>query len=432
MGGDRGRARAPLEGAQARLCSPRAHTPEQLSPRCGGPADEDARRSSRGERDRRAIRICHREHVPHRRREPASGPAVRCAQPADRPRDGSERGDPQGRDRRGRRAFGRARDRPREEPFHVLGVRSGRSRRSAARARGLRSRRHHESRKGLSGRRRLRGHSDRAHEESARRGHVGVALGLNAHDIDGLAPARVIRATSETEVVEAIRGANERSEAIVVSGGATRLTVGDPPARYDAALNVSALRGIVEYEPADLVATVRAGTTLAELAEALAPHAQRWPVEAGLPDRATEGGTLASAAGGPARLRDFHPRDWVIGARVGRGDAAALRLDAKWTARLAWPAGTRPEIDFAGYDAVIYPGNATAYLLRSIDRAIFRKVRASLEAADGVAVLERASADYKRDVGGAWGAPRVPLGIARALKERFDPRGVLAPGRVPE
>ena len=390
---------------------------------------------------------------------------------------------------------------------------------------------------------------------------MGVATALATHAVDGIAPRDVIRATNEAHVVDAIRAANERREAIVVSGGATRIGIGDPPARYDVALDLSAVRGIVEYEPADLVATVRAGTTLAELAEALAPHAQRWPVEAGLPDRATVGGTLASAAGGPSRLRYFHPRDWVIGARVvlgdgtavrsggrvvknvtgydltrlwsgtfgtlaaiveltlkltaipertvslvaeidvaaafaaandlhatglpldalaivsgdavgtlgARGDAAllvritgpaaavrrlgrevrervpcrdvandvwervaALPLDAKWTARLAWPAGTRPEIDFAGYDAVIYPGNATVYLLRSIDRAIFRKVRASLEAADGVAVLERASADYKRDVGGAWGAPRVPLGIARALKERFDPRGVLAPGRVPE
>jgi FAD/FMN-containing dehydrogenase len=46
-------------------------------------------------------------------------------------------------------------------------------------------------------------------------------------------------------------------------------------------------------------------------------------------------------------------------------------------------------------------------------------------------VLERASPEYKRAVGGAWGRARVPLAIARALKERFDPRGVLAPGRMP-
>ncbi len=389
---------------------------------------------------------------------------------------------------------------------------------------------------------------------------MGIAIRPDAHAIDGMTPRSVVRATNEAEVVEAIRGANERGEAIVVAGGATRLSVGDPPARYDVALDVSALRGIVEYEPGDLVATVRAGTTLAELAEALAPRGQRWPVEPGIPERATVGGTLASAAGGPSRLRYFHPRDWVIGARVvlgdgtavrsggrvvknvtgydltrlwsgtfgtlvaiveltlkltaipertvslvaeldapaafetaselhasglpldalaivtgeavgalgARGDAAllvrltgpaaavrrlgreirervrcrdvandawdrvaALPLEAKWTARVAWPAATRPAIQFAGYSAVIYPANSTAYLLRSIDRATFGKVRTSLEAAGGIAVLERASAEYKRDAGGAWGTPRVPLAIAHALKERFDPRGVLAPGRLP-
>jgi glycolate oxidase FAD binding subunit len=389
---------------------------------------------------------------------------------------------------------------------------------------------------------------------------VGVAVGLDARAVDGVAPHGIVGVRSEADVVDAIRGANERREAIVVSGGATRLGIGDPPARYDVALDLSALRGIVEYEPDDLVITVRAGTTLTELAEALAPRRQRWPIEPGWPDRATVGGTLASAAGGPSRLRYFHPRDWVIGARAvlgdgtpvrsggrvvknatgydltrlwsgtfgtlvaiveltlkltaipertvslvadvdlsaafaaaddlhasglpldalaivtgeavgalgARGDAAllvrltgpaaavrrlgreirdrvrcrdvandawdrvaALPLEAKWAARVGWPAAGRPGVEFAGYDAVIYPANATAYLLRSIDRAAFRTVRASLEAAGGIAVLERASADYKREAGGAWGAPRVPLGIARALKERFDPRGVLAPGRMP-
>ena len=389
---------------------------------------------------------------------------------------------------------------------------------------------------------------------------MGVAVRPDLHAIDGMTPGGIVRATNEADVVDAIRGANERGEAIVVSGGATRLGVGDPPARYDVAVDLSALRGIVEYEPGDLVATVRAGTTLAELAQALAPRGQCWPVEPGLPERATVGGTLASAAGGPSRLRYFHPRDWVIGARVvlgdgtpvrsggrvvknvtgydltrlwsgtfgtlvaiveltlkltaiperavslvadldvpaafetakqlhasglpldalavvtgdaagalgARGDAAllvrltgpaaavrrlgreirermrcrdvanevwgdvtALPLEAKWTARVAWPAATQPAIQFAGYPAVIYPGNSTAYLLRSIDGATFGRLRASLEAVGGIAVLERATAEYKRDAGGAWGTPRVPLGIARALKERFDPRGVLAPGRMP-
>src|SRR5205085_1699000 len=174
-------------------------------------------------------------------------------------------------------------------------------------------------------------------------------------------------------------------------------------------------------------------------------------------------------AGGPSRLRYFHPRDWVIGARAVLGDGTAVRsggrvvknvtgydltrfwggtfgtlaaiveltlkltaipertvsliaevdVSAAFAAANDLPASGRPDVEFAGYGAVIYPATSTAYLLRSIDRATFRSVRASLEAAGGIAVLERASADYKRDAGGAWGTPRVPLGIARALKERF-------------
>ena len=116
-------------------------------------------------------------------------------------------------------------------------------------------------------------------------------------------PRDIVRATSEADVVDAIRGANERREAIVIRGGGTRLGIGDPPSGYDLALDLSALHGIVEYEPDDLVATVRGGTTLAELAAALTPRGQRWPVEPGLPERATVAGTLASAAGGPSRLR---------------------------------------------------------------------------------------------------------------------------------
>ena len=120
---------------------------------------------------------------------------------------------------------------------------------------------------------------------------MGVALRPDALAIDGILPRDVVRATSEGEVVDAIRGANERGEAVVVSGGATRLGVGDPPTRYDVGLDLSALSGIVEYEPDDLVATVRAGTTLAELSGALAARGQRWPIEPGLPERATVGGT---------------------------------------------------------------------------------------------------------------------------------------------
>lgn len=383
---------------------------------------------------------------------------------------------------------------------------------------------------------------------------------MGVAEIDGLRPAEVVRAETEAHVVDAIRAANERGEAVLVASGRTRLDVGDPLERCDTVLELSSLRGLIEHEAGDLVATVRAGTTLTDLADALAQTKQRWPVEAGAPDRATVGGTIASAAFGPSRLRYFHPRDWILGAKVVLGDATCVRsggkvvknvtgydltrlwsgtfgtlaaicevtlkltaipertttlqadlsvpealriaaelhttglpldalaiasgapaqaigsrdgaallirlagpaaavrrlgrsvrervrcrdvaneawdgiasapVSATWAARVGWPAARTPALDFVGYDAVIYPANGAAFLLRAIDRATFRRIRSDLEAMGGYAVLERAGPDYKRAVGGAWGASGIPNAIARELKTRFDPRGVLAPGRLP-
>jgi len=66
----------------------------------------------------------------------------------------------------------------------------------------------------------------------------------------------------EKFIAEAIRGANEAGEAIVIWGGGTRISIGDPPTRYDVALDLSELRGIVDHEPGDLTATVRAGSVI--------------------------------------------------------------------------------------------------------------------------------------------------------------------------
>ena len=78
----------------------------------------------------------------------------------------------------------------------------------------------------------------------------------------------------------------------MLHGGATRVGIGDAPTRYDVALDLRDLSGIVEHSAADLVCIVRAGTTLAALAEALRPAGQRWPIDAPDQRRATVGGTI--------------------------------------------------------------------------------------------------------------------------------------------
>ena len=391
---------------------------------------------------------------------------------------------------------------------------------------------------------------------------MGVATQVSASEraVDGMVPSRTLRPDTTDELAAAITAAGRAREAVVLWGGGTRIGVGDPPERYDIAVDLTGLAGIVEHSPADLVCTVRAGTTLAELARVLSASGQRWPVEAPQPDRATVGGTIASAAAGPSRLRYQHPRDWIIGCTAVLGDgtvtraggrvvknatgydltrlysgshgtlvalaevtlklmalpertatlratavdlrdalriasqlrathlpldalaivtgAAAERVgdprtsvfirvagpeaavdrvtnavrersgaahfDARvWddvaslpatsdrVARAGWPAGHDLPIGLDLTNAVVYPGSGIAFVLSALDVEAFGRMRASLEAADGALVVERADGDFKRTVGGAWGRPRVPLAIARALKDRFDPHGVLAPGRVP-
>lgn len=377
-------------------------------------------------------------------------------------------------------------------------------------------------------------------------------------DLDGRSPARTVRAERVDDVVEVIRAANRDRHGVVLRGGATRLGIGDPPERYDTCLDLRGLSGVVSYEPADLVATVRAGTTLDELDAALAPHGQRWPVEVGAHDRATVGGTLASAAGGPSRLRFFHPRDWVLGVEAVLGDGsrtraggrvvknvtgydltrlyagsfgtlcaltelslklvarpdavvtlradavaldhayreshaliatglpidalavlhgpiagelgaptwtgiwirlagsarvvqrlraevearlpvseaddalwprlAALPLDAATSLRLSWPTGAiEPHPGPNG--GLLYPGVETMHAFGTDGAYEVRALRSVLEQNGGAVVVERAAAELRREVG-TWGQLRTPAPIARALKERFDPRGVLAPGRM--
>lgn len=173
-----------------------------------------------------------------------------------------------------------------------------------------------------------------------------ATTGLAAFGIDGIQPTHHVRAASIDEVVSAVREANVAREAAVIWGGGTQIAVGDAPERYDLALDLGGLRGVIAHEPADLTITVLAGTTMSELASALAPHGQRWPVEVADPDRATVGGTIASAAFGPSRLRYFHPRDRTLGCSAVLGDGTLTR------------AGGRVVKNVTGYDLTrLYSGS---------------------------------------------------------------------------
>lgn len=92
-------------------------------------------------------------------------------------------------------------------------------------------------------------------------------------------------------------------------------------------LDVSANRGIVSYEPAELVLTAKCGTPLAEIETLLAQNGQMLGFEPPRFDPAsTLGGTLACGFSGPRRPFDGSARDFVLGMEILDGSGQHLRF----------------------------------------------------------------------------------------------------------
>lgn len=92
-------------------------------------------------------------------------------------------------------------------------------------------------------------------------------------------------------------------------------------------LDATAYRGIVSYEPTELVLTARAGTPLAEIEAALAEKRQMLAFEPPhFGAAATLGGCIASGLSGPRRAYAGAVRDYVLGVRMMDGKGAVLNF----------------------------------------------------------------------------------------------------------
>lgn len=124
---------------------------------------------------------------------------------------------------------------------------------------------------------------------------------------------------------ERVRAAAGDATPLAISGGGTkdflgRMTQAEP-------LDVSGHRGIVTYEPTELVLSARGGTPLAEVNAALSEQGQMLAFEPpAFGDAATIGGTIATGLSGPARPYAGAARDFVLGTRVLNGRGEALRF----------------------------------------------------------------------------------------------------------
>jgi glycolate oxidase FAD binding subunit len=126
-------------------------------------------------------------------------------------------------------------------------------------------------------------------------------------------------------LAEAVREAAATRTPLRVVGGDSKRFYGRPVEART--LAVGGHRGIVRYDPAELVITARCGTPLAEIEAMLAQHGQCLPFEPpAYGDTATLGGTIAAGLAGPARVARGPVRDHVLGARLLTGDGRVLRF----------------------------------------------------------------------------------------------------------
>jgi len=149
-----------------------------------------------------------------------------------------------------------------------------------------------------------------APERFAQYGGARAGAGLDA--VDGVVPSVVVVPSTAEQTAGALAAAAREQCAVVLRGGATKLSWGRPVESMDVLLDLRRLNRLVVHRHGDLTATMEGGATLEEVNAQLAEHGQCLPIDSPF-DGATIGGILATNDSGPLRHRWGTPRDLLIG-----------------------------------------------------------------------------------------------------------------------
>jgi glycolate oxidase FAD binding subunit len=137
---------------------------------------------------------------------------------------------------------------------------------------------------------------------------------------EGLTPRWRVRPSSIDEVSRVMALAASEKLAVAPRGSGSTLDLGMPPTRLDIVLDLQHLTGIMEYVPADMVATVQAGVRLDVLGRELGKHGQMLALDPYGGLSRSVGGVLATGASGQRRFRYGTGRDLLLGARFVQAD----------------------------------------------------------------------------------------------------------------
>ena len=140
---------------------------------------------------------------------------------------------------------------------------------------------------------------------------------------------------TETDAAYVIRNAAAQGTRLSLCGGNSRVGFGNPVEGAEA-MSSRGLSGIVDYEPAEMVMTARAGTPVAEIEAALAANRQMMAFEPmdhrgimGTTGEPTIGGVFAANVSGPRRFVAGAARDSLLGIRFVNGQGQVIRAGGR-------------------------------------------------------------------------------------------------------
>ncbi|MFN0178649.1 MAG: FAD-binding oxidoreductase [Gemmatimonadales bacterium] len=212
-------------------------------------------------------------------------------------------------------------------------------------------------------------------------------------------PGGIPRVTPDSvDAVAAVLGrASEQGWRVRVEGHGTWMPA-DAPA--DLAVSTGGLRRLLAMTPADLVASVQAGASLAELERIFAGHRSWLPIDppGGL-DRSL-GSVLATGTAGPLRHRFGPVKDHVLGTTVVTGDGRIIRAGGIVVKNVAGYDLTKIQIGgFSAFGVIVeanlrlraFPATSITLLARGGLDPLLEQARYLREASVDLAILELCS-----------------------------------------
>ena len=198
------------------------------------------------------------------------------------------------------------------------------------------------------------------------------------------------------QLQQQVQHAYEQKKALSIVGGNSKAFYGrvDERAASAETLDVSGHRGVLNYEPTELVITVSAGTPLHEIEKILEDNGQMLPFEPpAFADSATIGGTIACNLSGPRRAYAGAARDFLLGCKTINGKGEVLSF------------GGEVMKNVAGYDVSRLMAGAMGTLGVLLEVSLKVLPKAEMESTQ----LLRCSAVEALDKIHAWSQTPLPL-----------------------